>query len=158
MTTTERTPMPAMTPCPVPWCKPEPHPFCSDEFETSWTRTHRKRLDPDGCVVLTFYELIEDGRAAVWSRPGDAGRIYFDLVLDDAQSISDGAELALEFAEGVQFAVANGANEDTPAIRVVLAERAVLEAVADWVDRDGRGIAVENAYAELAAARAAAER
>lgn len=149
---TECTPMPAMTPCPVPWCRPEPHPFVS-EFEISWSRTHRKLLDPDGCVAIQYFELIENGELVEWSRTGDAGRVFFSLVLDDVQSISDGAELALEFAEGVKFAVDNGTTEDTPAIRLVLAERAVLDAVRDWVDGDGRGIAVENAYAALWAAR-----
>lgn len=146
-------PSPEATPCPA-WCEvQQPHEWVN-VFGNSWSKTHRKWLDsdPEGTVTLQHHELIEDGQPATWGRPGDAGRMYFDLNLDTAQSINDGAELALTFAEGVKFAVDNETTEDTPAIRRVLAERAVLDAVRDWIDGDGRTTAVENAYGLLVAA------
>lgn len=101
-----------------------------------------------GAVELGYWELLGGWD---WRGPGDYGRTFVRIG-GDAEAVGTAAQVALGAADAVLAAVSDPATctEDTPAIRRILAERAVLDAVRDWIDGDGRTTAVENAYAQLA--------
>ena len=144
--------LPAVGPCPA-WCElPAGHAW--REFpDMSPDRTHTRNLDPDTALYrLSIYEQADDD--GDWKQPGDTGRAFIDIGdLSPQQDIDTAANLAVGMSDAVALAVGQmGCDEDTPAIRLVHAQREVLAAVRDWVDGDGRTSQIEAAYIRLAAA------
>jgi len=152
--------IPANTPCPD-WCElPAGHGWEHSLDTSEWERRHTRNLDPDGgSFWLGIYECADpDGtRNTEWTMPGDVDRAFVDIgELAPQQDIHTAANLAIGLSDAVALAVGQmGCTEDTPAIRLVLAQRAVLDAVREMANGRAGQNHVIAAYERLMEARAA---
>ena len=154
MTTSITPTLPAVGPCPE-WCElPAGHAW--REFpDMSPDRTHTRNLDPDtGLYRLSIYEQADDD--GDWKQPGDTGRAFIDIGdLSPQQDIDTAANLAVGMSDAVALAVGQmGCDEDTPEIRLVLAQREVLAAAEAWTFGDGKMEQLVDAVARLRVLRA----
>ena len=157
------TPAPTITPCPVAWCPDAGHHEwveLSWKGSGDWQRIHSRRLDTDGLFLLKYYENQDGPRNQRDPDPlDDYGHAVVDLdeVLEirQVQNIDVAARLHLAMGDAVAIATSNpGCTEDTSAVRRVLAERAVLDAVQEMTNGRAGQNAVIEAYERLTLARA----